>query len=170
MHSRAVVGYPPLNPVSLPSPQRTKRGPAPGPTALGREHHPEWRVSVGGRLHNRLVHPDLSDLESPLRIFKATDRPATLELLRLRMSVARDRRLSWTAIGLLGYLLTQPGGGGRRRPRPDHRRPAGRCPWPCLPIAGTSSRIRTAGGCAPAVTANSATHTAETVAGSGNRP
>ena len=66
-------------------------------------------MSVGGRLHNRPVHPDLPGLESPLRIFKATDRPATFELLRLRVIVARDRRLSWTAIGLLGYLLTQQG-------------------------------------------------------------
>ncbi|MEV6281062.1 hypothetical protein [Nocardia sp. NPDC051832] len=47
------------------------------------------------------------DTATHLRIFKAYDRPATLSLLSVRVIVVRDRRLSWTAIGMLSYLLTQ---------------------------------------------------------------
>lgn len=70
------------------------------------------------------------DMALPLRIFKASGRPATLELLRVKVRVVRDRRLSWTSVGLLTYLLTQQGSvvdysSAFASRGPDHSRAAG---------------------------------------------
>lgn len=49
------------------------------------------------------------DITQPLRIYAAVRRrsPWPGHQLELTVTAARDKRLSWTAVGLLAYLSTQ---------------------------------------------------------------